>query len=124
LVGLGPGEVFPLVEPLVDDVDELLAQVLDVAELRRIDHGQPLGHHVVLQGVSRRGGEIVVEFPLLEAGVEQPAPEVVVDAPRVTGHEIVAQVLQGLGPGARRDGNQGAVFDGEAFYTVHLGHFE
>ena len=57
-----------LVQPLLDDLDEFLAQQFQVCEVGRVDHCQPLGNDAVMEGVVAPGGEVVVVLALRELG--------------------------------------------------------
>ena len=103
LVGAGEQHQLGLVEPLVDDLDELLAQLLHVGVVGRIDDGQPFGGRVVVEAVVAPGGEVVVVLAVGELRSQQRAPEVVVDAARVDVAEDVAQLAQRLRAASRRD---------------------
>ena len=113
LVGPGEQHQLGLVQSLVDDLDQLLAQFLHVGVVRGVDDGQALGGRVVVQAVVAPGGEVVVVLAVGELRSQQGAPEVMVDAARVDVAQDVAQLAQSLGAATGRDDGERAVLDGE-----------
>jgi hypothetical protein len=107
------GHLGHLREAILDDVDELLAELLEVGVFHRIDDAEPLGQEAVMQLAAGPEREVVAVLRIVERRPEERVVEVMGEALRRNACQVIAQLAEILGASPEGEDRQRAVDDSE-----------